>query len=200
MIKQFVIGNSIKTIRSYYPNYSEEQIEKIQYGLESIYLSITKVIVIILLAIILRILKETIIILLLFNALRMTAFGIHASKSWICWISSVPTFIGIPLICKYCNFPLYILIIISVFSLINFILFAPADTVKRPLIRKKKRIIYKILTIILGIIYLLLIIILNNSFIQNALTASLLIESILICPLTYKVFKVPYNNYKNYKS
>lgn len=199
MIKKFVISNSMKTIRSYYPNYSEEEMERIQYGLESIYLSITKIVVIILLAIILGILKETLIILLLFNALRTTAFGIHASKSWMCWISSVPTFIGIPLICKYCNVPLYILIIISVFSLINFIFFAPADTAKRPLIRKKKRVIYKTLTIIIGTIYLMLIILVNNTFIKNALTFSMLIEAILICPLTYKIFKMPYNNYKSYK-
>lgn len=198
MVKKIIISNSIRTIRRYYPNYSDEDIEKIQYGLESIYLSLTKVIVILLLSIFLNIFKETIITLLLFNILRTTAFGIHASKSWICWITSVPTFIGIPLICKYITFPIYILLIIASISLINFILFAPADTVKRPLIRKKRRIIYKVLTVIIGIIYLTIIIICKNNFIQNCLSASMLIETILISPLTYKIFNMPYNNYKSY--
>lgn len=198
MVKKIIISNSIRTIRRYYPNYSDEDIEKIQYGLESIYLSLTKVIVILLLSIFLNIFKETIITLLLFNILRTTAFGIHASKSWICWITSVPTFIGIPLICKYITFPIYILLIIASISLINFILFAPADTVKRPLIRKKRRIIYKVLTVIIGIIYLAIIIICKNNFIQNCLSASMLIETILISPLTYKIFNMPYNNYKSY--
>lgn len=198
MVKKIIISNSIRTIRRYYPNYSDEDIEKIQYGLESIYLSLTKVIVILLLSIFLNIFKETIITLLLFNILRTTAFGIHASKSWICWVTSVPTFIGIPLICKYITFPIYILLIIASISLINFILFAPADTVKRPLIRKKRRIIYKVLTVIIGIIYLAMIIISKNNFIQNCLSASMLIETILISPLTYKIFKMPYNNYKSY--
>lgn len=199
MIKKIIISNSMKTIRDYYPDYDNEQLEKIQYGLEAIYLSITKVIAIIFLSIVLKIFKETIIILLLFNALRMTAFGIHANKSWVCWITSIPTFIGIPLICKYFTFPLYVLILLSSVSLINFILFAPADTVKRPLIRKKKRITYKILTIIIGVIYFLLVIFVKDSFLQNALTFSMLIQTILICPLTYKIFNMPYNNYKNYK-
>lgn len=199
MIKKFIIGNSMNTIKSYYPEYDDEQLEKIQYGLEALYLSLTKTIVIIFLSIILRIFKETLIILLLFNALRMTAFGLHASKSWMCWVTSLPTFIGIPLICKYCSIPSYILITIAVFSLINFILFAPADTVKRPLIRKKKRIVYKVLTIIIGIIYLLLIIFYKNQFLQNALTFSMLIQTILINPLTYKLFHMSYNNYKTYK-
>lgn len=198
MVKKIIISNSIRTIRRYYPNYSDEDIEKIQYGLESIYLSLTKVIVILLLSIFLNIFKETIITLLLFNILRTTAFGIHASKSWICWVTSVPTFIGIPLICKYITFPIYILLIIASISLINFILFAPADTVKRPLIRKKRRIIYKVLTVIIGIIYLAMIIICKNNFIQNCLSASMLIETILISPLAYKIFKMPYNNYKSY--
>lgn len=198
MVKKIIISNSIRTIRRYYPNYSDEDIEKIQYGLESIYLSLTKVIVILLLSIFLNIFKETIITLLLFNILRTTAFGIHASKSWICWVTSVPTFIGIPLICKYITFPTYILLIIASISLIHFILFAPADTVKRPLIRKKRRIIYKVLTVIIEIIYLAMIIICKNNFIQNCLSASMLIETILISPLTYKIFKMPYNNYKSY--
>jgi len=199
MIKELIIGNSMKTIKSYYPDYDKEQLERIQYGLEAIYLSLTKVIAIIFLSIVLSIFKETLILLLLFNILRMTAFGIHATKSWMCWITSIPTFIGIPLICRHFTFPLYVLMIISVFCLINFILFAPADTVKRPLIRKKKRIIYKFLTIVIGIIYTFLIIFNDNHFIQNALTFSLLIETILINPLTYKLFNMSYNNYKSFK-
>ena len=199
MIKKFIISNSMKTIKSYYPDYDEEQLEKIQYGLESIYLSVTKIVVILLLSIILGIFKETIIVLLLFNLLRTTGFGIHASKSWICWLTSVPTFIGVPLICKYLLLPEILLIIIAIISLINFILFAPADTIKRPLIRKNKRIMYKVLTILIGVIYTVLIIFYENSFIQSALSISMLIEAILICPLTYKIFNMSYNNYKNFK-
>ena len=162
MIKKLIIGNAIKSIRSYYPDYSEEQIEKIQYGLESVYLSLTKLVVIIVASIILNTFKETIIVLLLFNLLRTTGFGLHASKSWACWASSLPTFIGIPLICKYINMPQSVLITVACISLICFIFFAPADTYKRPLIRKKRRIIYKILTIIIGSIYLALLFIIKD--------------------------------------
>lgn len=199
MIKKNIINGCMKSIKNYYPNYNKEQLERIQYGLESIYLSLTKVVVIIMLAIIFNILKETIIVLLLFNVLRTTGFGLHATKSWGCWISSIPTFIGIPLICKYVQLPQYLLIGISAISLISFIFFAPADTEKRPLIRKKRRIIYKTLTIIFGIIYLILTILLENNFFRTALSLTALIEAILICPLTYKLFKLPYNNYKKYK-
>ena len=199
MIKKFVISKSMKVIKNYYPNYGKEQLEKIQYGLEAIYLSLTKIVVITLLSLILGIFKETFIILLLFNLLRMTGFGIHATKSWICWITSVPTFIIIPIICKFFPLPLNYLLIISIVSLLSFIFFAPADTIKRPLIRKKRRRIYKILTISLGMFYLIVTIFTKNPFIRNALSFVMLIEAILICPLTYKVFKMSYKNYKTYK-
>lgn len=197
-MKRFVINNSTKIIKKYYPDYSNEQIEKIQYGLESIYLTTTKIIVIIFLSILLNIFKETITLLLFFNILRMTAFGIHASKSWICWITSIPTFIVVPLICKNYILPMYVLITISLLAIISFAFFAPADTKKRPLIRKKKRIMYKIISIIIALIYSIFIISTNNHFLKNTLAFSLFIETILICPLTYRIFNMPYNNYKKY--
>lgn len=198
MIKKFIIKNCMSIVKNNYPEYDQTQLEKIQYGLESIYLSTTKVVVIILLSILLGILKETLLVLLFFNLLRATGFGLHASKSWGCWVSSVPTFIISPLICKYVNIPFFILIAIAIISIIFFIFFAPADTHKRPLIRRKKRIIYKIITILSGIIYLVFIILTKDMFLRNCLAISMLIEAILICPLTYKIFKLPYNNYKTY--
>lgn len=198
MIKKFIIKRCMKLIKEFNNDYSDEKLEQIQYGLESIYLSLTKVFVIFILSIILGIFWETFFVLLFFNILRTTGFGLHASKSWMCWVSSVPTFILAPLISKYVNIPLYILIFIAIISVISFILFAPADTHKRPLIRKRRRIIYKVLTTVTGFVYLFIIIFTNDMFLRNSLAISMLIQSILISPITYKIFKLPYNNYKNY--
>jgi accessory gene regulator protein AgrB len=85
-------------------------------------------------------------------------------------------------------------------SILCLSIYAPADTPKRPLINKKKRTIYKILTIILSFIYAIAILcIKNNIIITNTLLYSMLLESFLVAPLTYKLFGVPYKNYKNYK-
>ena len=130
----------------------------------------------------------------------MTGFGLHASKSWACWITSLPAFVGIPYICKYISFSNNVLYVIAFISLINFIFFAPADTIKRPLIRKKRRIIYKCLTIVIGCGYIALMMISKNQFLISALAFSMLIEAILICPATYILFKLPYNNYKRYQN
>ena len=77
--------------------------------------------------------------------------------------------------------------------------YAPADTEKRPLINKKKRIIYKVLTLVITFIYLVISLILKNQTIINALYLSTILETIQILPITYKLYGVRYNNYKNYK-
>ena len=198
MIKNYLINNSMNLINGL-GQYDEEKQAEIKYGLEGIYIAVSKVVVILLISAVLGLFKEAIMFLLLFNILRAVAFGLHASKSLYCWISSSISFLLIPYLSKTIEFPLVFYIIASAISLISFILYAPADTVKRPLINKKKRHIYKVLAIIFASIFIVLIFTTNNLLIKNLLTFALILETILILPITYKIFKLPYNNYKNYQ-
>ena len=198
MIKNYVINNSVNLINNF-NNYSKEQQEEIKYGLEALYLLITKLIVITLISIILGIWKETLILLAIFNCLRITAFGLHASKSIYCWITSILSFIILPYISKIIILPNIFFIITTILCNILFLIYAPADTVKRPLINKKKRIIFKIITIIISLILTTIIFIISNNIIKNIIIFSMILQVILILPITYKLFKLPYNNYKNYK-
>lgn len=199
MIKNFVVNSSINLIKDL-DKYDKIQLEKIKYGIESIYLTITKFVIITLISLLLGLQKEMLLLLILFNILRITAFGLHASKSIYCWISSSIAFIGIPFICKNIIFSNITYIVLPIICLLCFILYAPADTIKRPLINQKKRKIYKFFSITLCIIYLIMIIILKNILFKNLLMFSLILESILILPITYKVFKLPYKNYLNYQN
>ena len=63
-MKSFFINNSIKIITNYNKNYNQEELEKLKYGLEGIYLTITKTIIIILLGILFNIITEILIITL----------------------------------------------------------------------------------------------------------------------------------------
>lgn len=197
-MKKFFLKYSLKMVSEYYPDYDEDKLDEIRYGLEATYLSLTKTFVILMVCIILGIIKEALILLLLFNLLRLTGFGLHATKSWMCWISSSITFIGVPFLCKNLVIPTYILGIVCLFCLICFFLYAPADTKKRPLIHSKRRFIYKVITLLIGLIYTTTVLLINNSLIQNTLVCAMLIECVLIHPLTYKLFRLPYNNYKTY--
>ena len=79
-------------------------------------------------------------------------------------------------------------------------IYAPADTEKRPIVSKARRQTYKIISIIISISYMIISLSINNNFISNSLLLSLLLELIMINPLTYKIYKQPYNNYKTYLS
>ena len=198
MIKNFIINNSISLVNKT-NKYNNTELEEIKYGLESIYLAMTKVVVILFISACIGLFKEAVLFLLIFNLVRATAFGLHASKSIWCWISSSISFLLIPFICKNVIFPTIFYIVASIITVIIFLLYAPADTVKRPLINKKKRKMYKILSVITALIFISLIFIIDNFLIKNMFIFALILESILILPITYKIFKLPYRNYLNYK-
>ena len=180
------------------PNLSDEQLEKMKYGIEGIYLTVTKLFVVLLLAIFFDIIKEVLILLLFYNVLRFFGFGYHAKNSKECLIFSILFFFVLPFVVvnKYLIFKYDLLIIII--CLINFLLFAPSDTKKRPMINKRKKKIRKLLLVVITIIYSIFILIYKSKY-SSLLLLSILIESFMVNPLIYMVTGEPYNNYKNYK-
>lgn len=177
---------------------NEEQLEIIEYGLEGLYLTIIKIIIILLLAIVLDILKETVLMIIFYNVTRFFTFGLHAKTSTACLITSLLLFIGGTYLATYLQIPLIVKIILSVTCLILICIYAPADTEKRPLINPKKRKRFKIQSIIISIIMGVLIIYLNDSYISNFMVIGQLEAVIMILPITYKIYGLPYNNYKSY--
>ena len=193
-MKKVVINHFYNMILKY-NHYSEEEKEKLLYGLEGLYLTISKLVVIALLAIIFHIIKEVFIVIVLFNIIRYTAFGFHAEKSYQCLITSCLFFIGFPLLFKYIILDKTVINILVIISIISYLFYAPADTVKRPIYDKKMRIIRKVATIVIAIIYYICILSFDYS-IGKLFLIALLIESIMINPILYKIFKQPYANYR----
>lgn len=197
-MKKFLLKHIIQFIKNNNSNITEMQLEEVEYGLESIYLTITKMIIIFSLATILHILKEVIILTIFYNIIRSTAFGLHATKSIYCLITSLIMFIGGVYICNYINFTFTTKAIICLICLICIFKYAPADTHKRPIINAKKRKRYKIISFISGSIFTILILVYNTNILSNYLLVGMIYSVIMIHPLVYKIFKLPYDNYKNY--
>lgn len=197
-MKNYFLKKIRKEIIKQYPKYSKDKVDEIMYGVEGIYLTITKTIIISLIALILGVFKELIFLLISFNFIRLFAFGIHANKSWICLLFSSTLFLSGAYLCKILVIPKNILITLFLIVLLIISIYAPSDTVKRPLIKKKRRIIFKILSIAVVIIYFILTLIIKNNLFINAIIIGLIIECILILPTTYMIFKMPYKNYKSY--
>lgn len=198
-MKKLLLGNIIKFIKNNNKDITKLQLEEVEYGLESIYLTITKMIIIFSLAAILNIFKEVIMLTIFYNVIRCTAFGLHATKSIYCLISSLIMFIGGVYICNYINIDFYTKLILCIICLICIFKYAPADTYKRPIIKASKRRKYKIISFVSASIFTILILAYNTNILSNYLLVGMIYSVIMIHPLVYKIFKLPYANYKNYK-
>lgn len=197
-MKKAFLNWSLSLIKKNKPNISSDELDEIRYGLEGIYLTFTKAIFISLAAYFLGIFKEMLIMLLFFNILRTTAFGLHAKKSWMCWISSSIIFLLLPYISRYIVIPFYIKIILGVIAVIMMFKYAPADTKKHPLVNFKKRKIWKIMSVIDTLILILIALTIKNELINTLIFFAIYIQILLIHPLIYKIFNLSYDNYKNY--
>ncbi len=197
-MKDFIINNAMNYILKY-NHYDEIKQEELKYGLVGVYLLVTKLIIILILALILGIFKEVIVFTVIYIPIRAVSFGLHATKSWICLITSTIIFIGLPLVAKYLEIPIYIKSLIGIISIILMFKNSPADTHKRPIVNKNRRLFFKYLSVIIAIIYTSLSLFINNNFIASSLLYSLIIQCFLTSPTIYKLFKLPYDNYKNFK-
>lgn len=196
-MKDLLINSMMNNVSKYH-DYDEKKLKRIKYGLSTLYINVTKLSTLFFIAYILGIIKTLLLLMASYNILRLFAYGVHAKKSIHCWISSLMIFLILPYICNYIQISKYLKLIISIICIILISIYAPADTEKRPLINKNKRIIFKIISIILSIIYSIVIYFTNNILLSNCMFFGLTLETIIILPITYKIFGVKYNNYKNY--
>ena len=196
-MKQKVLNKCVSFIQSYY-TYSDLELEKLKYGLEGIYLTLTKTLIILALALLLGTFKETLLTIVLFAIIRFFCFGFHAEKSYQCLIISIIEFNLLTLLILNIDISYQIIVIICLLDVVNFLIFAPADTVKRPLPNKKKRIIRKTFSVIIGIIYSIVVLFFDNNWILSSFLTALIIAMICVNPIIYMLFKQPFNNYKTY--
>ena len=198
-MKEVFINNSMNLIQKYYPNYSETKLAELKYGLLGLYLMITKSIIIFGIALYLGIFKELLIFTIIYNILRAPSFGIHASKSWICLVSSASIFIFFTYLSATISIPINIKTIVGIIGIILMYKNSPADTAKKPIVGPKRRKIYKIISTFIAIIFTVLSIVIDNNFLTNSFIFSLILQNIMIAPTTYKLFGEPYDNYKSYQ-
>lgn len=186
-------------IKKQYPHYDEVKLAEIKYGLASIYITISKTIVICAIAYILGILKELIIFTIIYNIIRMPSFGLHATKSWICLVSSTLIFIGSTYLCSIVTIPLLLKIIFGIVGILLIFKNSPADTEKKPIVSPKRRLAYKIISTVIAITFVVLSITIPDNFLSNSFIFALIIQCFMTSKSAYKLFGLPYDNYKNYQ-
>ena len=197
-MKEKFINSSLTFIMKY-QECDDLKIKKLKYGLEGIYSLIVKLSVVILIALLTNNLSTTLLFLLFYAGIRTFSFGWHAKSNIACWISTITIYNIIPLLIIKITIPNIIGYIILGIALLSMVIWAPADTPKRPLIRKEQRLKAKILSILVITLYFIIYLITDIQIIKNSILYAITIQTILVNPLTYKLTNTQFNNYKYYK-
>ena len=168
---------------------------KIKYGLEVMYSFITKTVAIIIMSLVFGFFVDNLLVLIFYGILRTFAHGVHAKTNSNCWISTMITYFITGVTCKYFIFNNLLIYIISILSFIIIAIYAPSDSIHRPIKRKNKRIALKIKAILTSIM-LISILLLTKFKYKPSIIISLILCVISINPITYKILKTSRNNYK----
>ena len=182
-MKKFVIDFLMKYIKDNNRDLDDVKCEEIRYGLLGTYTLITKTSVIILLTIIIGFFDKFIVFFIFYSLLRGIGYGTHAKSNISCWIYSTVLIIGIPYLLYMLPLTKIDMIVIWLICFINYMIFCPADTEKRPMINKKRKLKFKISILLLSLVYLFIIIYFNG--VSKAITSALVLEALLTNPLGY---------------
>lgn len=191
----------LKKIRKEMPDIDDERAEIILYGLQLIVGEVPKIILLFAVAILLKIGWLVIFAYATMLPYKIVAGGFHLKTNLGCMIGTFVVYFGNVLISKYIVLfteTKYLLTLFTlIFSIIMICLYAPADTINLPILRQKERKTKKVLSYILAIITLIASLLVQNSTLSNILLFNVLIETICISKLAYRITKNEYG-YKTY--
>ncbi len=178
---------------------SQDDFEIAQYGIEVFLLNLYKAPIIFGIAYCLGIFKYCFFVFLLFGTLRNYTWGIHMKNGFTCTLCTCISFFSIVFLSIECTFSFYTKIILALVALYALYIYAPADTEERPCLNEKRREKNKKISLLLGGLYSLFSILYSNPIIGNFFLFTLLWASMMILPITYKLFNRRYNNYVYYE-
>lgn len=197
------ICNSItRKMREQIPDINDERAEVINYGLQLIIGEIPKLILLFALAAIFKIAPLVIFAYISMLPYKIVAGGFHLKTNIGCTIGTLLIYYGNVFISKNIVFQPEWLKLLSagliwVLSIIMIKKYAPADTMNLPILRKKDRRIKKNLSYLFATLTLIVGLIIKNNTLSNILIFNVLIETLCITQLAYKITKNEYG-YRTY--
>ncbi len=165
----------------------EQKLAEINYGIAVFITNSYKMLFIFALAILLNIFKYFLIAFMSFGALRTFASGVHAKREWTCLPASTIFFFGIVYLGMAASLNVYAVSIIFSLCFAAVIRYAPADTEERPIVSRKLRRKLRILSCTAVVVLYTAALYYIGTVISSIITFSVLVETVLILPITYKL-------------
>lgn len=191
-----ISDNIINSVKPYVSDKSDDDWDIAKYGLNLFFMELYKLPIVFGLAYYFGVLKYCILVYILFGTIRGYANGLHMKSGKGCLVYSCVTFFSIIYISKYLFINLSLKLLISCIIIYFLYKYAPADTEAKPLLNRSKREKNKKISIFIGIVYISVAFIISDKVISNILLLVLILECVVIHPITYKIFKRRYNNYE----
>ncbi len=182
----------VKKIRNKMPEIDNERAEVIKYGLELIIGEIPKIFLLFIIGFLLGIGKLTLFAFLIMLPYRALTGGFHLKTHLGCIICTNLFYCGNVMLSKYIVFdPIIIkyiaIALIWIFSMMMINIYAPADTENLPILNSKERKIKKRLSYIIATIELVIAIFIPNSVIANIIIFGILLQTLSITRIAYKL-------------
>ncbi len=178
-------------IRKEMPDIDDEKAEVINYGLQNIIGEIPKTFIVLIIACVFGIWKETLLTFLLLIPFKNASGGFHLKTHLGCIIATTVFYCGIPILAKMIildEITKYMIIgSLWIFGMLMIKLYAPADTENLPILRKKDRKKQQIISYITFSIGLLVAGILNYNIICNIIIFGYLLQTLMITKLAYRL-------------
>ena len=173
------------------PEFTNERLEIINYGIHLIVGEIPKTFVFIIIAMLLGVLKEFFITILVIFPYRMVSGGFHLKTHFGCIFATSLMYCGTAFLGKILVIPeiskKVLIILVWLISIIFCKLYAPADTENVPILRKKDRKIKKILSYIVVTIILVIGFFIQNNIISNIILLGISMQSFSITRIAYNI-------------
>lgn len=170
----------------------EEKSEIIYYGLQNLVGELPKGFFILLVAWLCGVFKLVLMGTVVFLVYRAFAGGVHLKTHLSCFLVSTFLVVGGTIFAKEFLYENTFLVytILGIFNFALAALYAPADTENRPIMKESQRNRQKIESVIMvGLIYLISTFIIKNHVISNIFMYMITVESLMITPFAYKIFK-----------
>ena len=177
-------------IQKQMPEIDEEKAEVIKYGLELIIGEIPKILLLFIVAAVLKIGWLVIFAYITMLPYKIVAGGFHLKTNIGCTIGTFVVYFGNVLLSKYIvigpiEVKIAIVIATFIYSIIMISIYAPADTINLPILRKKERKLKKILSFVFASVTLILSLIIKNTTLSNILLFNVIIETTCITRIAY---------------
>lgn len=190
MIEKFC-GYIVGKMRKQMPEIDDEKAEVLMYGIQLIIGEIPKMLLLFALGFLLGIGWYTIFAYIALMPYRASSGGFHLKSHLGCILGTNIFFHGIVFLSKFLildSIQKYIFAFVTlIFGIVMVSLYAPADTENVPILSKKERKQKKILSYITLVLTLTAGVLIQNSVISNILIIGVIVQTIMITKIAYKL-------------